>query len=68
MSGGWRFDESGSCLLDTPSWYIGDTNCRYAQGASGTANATLTSPTVTVGADTILTFKHFREVHGDAPG
>jgi RHS repeat-associated protein len=55
---GWSLS---NCMGPT-SWYIGDTNCRYAQ--SGPINATLTSSALARG--TILTFKYRREVRGDA--
>jgi RHS repeat-associated protein len=72
MSADWRVDSPGDCLKENlvpvKSWYLGDGTCRYAQGASGIQSATLTSPAITLTRGPILSFRYFREVHGDAPG
>ena len=60
---GWN---SVTNCLSKPSWYIGDANCRYAQSSGGLTNATLTSPVVTIGGGTTLSFNYFREVRDDA--
>jgi RHS repeat-associated protein len=63
--GGWRFDNTGSCL-GAPAWYVGDTNCQYA--TSSPASAVLESPWMNLSGNVALTFKLYREVRADPPG
>jgi RHS repeat-associated protein len=63
----WRVDSTGACLLGIPSWYIGNTSCQYAQSGIEIAEIESLGTLSGLGPDAILSFKYFREVHGDAP-